>query len=208
MKKNYKKTITILLGVVLGIVLVCTLHVMLPVGLGWALVVAEQNFSDPLNFRDYRAEFELVKDELYRAYGETCDGERAGAWIYYDKETDAYVVSVSTSETTYRVPSSKEAYDAMKLIDTKAFYSGNNMDLNRVGVNDNRVYFESSIGDLALIWSPDGKPKDFALDHCDRTHIRSLGDDWYFAMRDQSPTLEEFIALEEFIELWKKIYFE
>jgi hypothetical protein len=83
----------------------------------------------------------------------------------------------------------------MKLIDTKAFYSGNNMDLNRVGVNDNRVVFESSIGDLALIWSPDGKPKDFVLDHCDRTYIRSLGDDWYLAMEDKSLTLEDSLEI-------------
>jgi hypothetical protein len=195
MNKKAKRIIQPILIVVLCAILVCILLVTFLFGPVLAVSAIDRWFSDPLNFRDYRAEFELVKDELYRAYGETCDGERAGARIYYDKETDAYVVSVSTSETTYRVPSSKEAYDAMKLIDTKAFYSGNNMDLNRVGVNDNRVVFESSIGDLALIWSPDGKPKDFVLDHCDRTYIRSLGDDWYLAMEDKSLTLEDSLEI-------------
>lgn len=208
MNKKAKRIIQPILIVVLCAILVCILLVTFLFGPVLAVSAIDRWFSDPLNFRDYRAEFELVKDELYRAYGETCYGERAGAWIYYDKETDAYVVSVSSAETTYSIPTSKEAYDAAQLIDTKAFYSGNNMDLTRIGVRKNRVFFESPIGKLALIWSPDGKPKDFVLDHCDRTYIRSLGDDWYLAMEDKSPTLEDLEDLSDDLkDLFCEIYF-
>ena len=204
MNKKLKRILLVILIIVLCMAIVCTLPVMLLCGLVCAMAVVEHNFSDPLNFRDYRAEFDLVKDEIYRAYGENFDGERAGAWIYYDKETDAYVVSVASYETSYRIPTSEEAYNAAQLIDTEAFYSGNNMYLSGVFVYDNRVVFESLEGKLALIWSPDGKPKNYVFKLmpegtvlCDKTYVRSLGDDWYFVMRDKTPTLEDFKSIAE-----------